>query len=104
MYGNLTRAQAAKMLSQFAVKLLHKTPDTNKSCIYPDINGYGDLTEWMKYSCQLGIMGVNIEYFNPQGEMTRAEFGTVLSRILRGNTYNSNDVYYQQHLQQLQKI
>jgi hypothetical protein len=59
----------------------------------------------MIVSCQLGIMGVNVDKFNPNGEMSRAEFWTVLSRILRGNTYNTEDeIYYQHHLQQLQKI
>jgi len=47
-------------------------------------------------------MGVNITHFNPNGEMSRAEFGTVLSRILRGNTYNTNTGnYYEHHLNKL---
>jgi hypothetical protein len=37
----------------------------------------------MQISCQLEIMGVGIQQFNPEGIMTRAEFGTVLSRTLR---------------------
>jgi hypothetical protein len=105
LYGKLTRAQAAKMLSTFAINPLNKKPDTSKQCDYPDIQGYGDLTQRMITSCQLGIMGVNVKYFNPNGEMTRAEFGTVLSRILRGNTYNKEGInYYEAHLQQLQTI
>jgi hypothetical protein len=104
MFGNLTRAQAAKMLSQFALQVLGKQPDTSKSCNYPDITGYGDLTQWMTASCQLGLMGVNIQKFNPTGTMTRAEFGTVLSRALRGDTYDTTTGnYYEAHLQQLQK-
>lgn len=105
MNGNLTRAQAAKMLSQFAIQVLGKTPDTSKECSYPDINGQGDLTGWMKTSCQLGIMGVGVKNFNPTNSMTRAEFGTVLSRALWGNTYDTTEgKYYETHLQQLQKI
>jgi hypothetical protein len=50
-------------------------------------------------------MGVGIQQFNPEGIMTRAEFGTVLSRTLRWATYNQEgDNYYKQHLQQLQNI
>jgi hypothetical protein len=50
-------------------------------------------------------MGVGVEKFNPNNNMTRAEFGTVLSRALWGT---ANDVeggnYYEKHLQNLQKI
>jgi hypothetical protein len=105
IWGNLTRAQAAKMLSQFAIEVLKKTPDISKSCIYPDIQGQGDLTEWIVTSCQLGLMGVGIQKFTPTATMTRAEFGTVLSRALRGDTYDTQgEKYYTQHLQQLQKL
>jgi hypothetical protein len=42
----------------------------------------------MKLACQLGIMGINSdgsakEDFMPNALVTRAEFGTVLSRVLR---------------------
>ncbi|MDR2540664.1 MAG: S-layer homology domain-containing protein [Candidatus Peribacteria bacterium] len=67
--------------------------------------GHGDLTDWMKTSCQLGIMGIGTNTFNPNGEMTRAEFGTVLSRAIWGTTYNTNQgEYYTSHLQQLKKF
>jgi hypothetical protein len=62
------------MLSNFAINLLKKIPNTSKECKYPDIQGYGDLTNRMIVSCQLGIMGVNVDKFNPNGEMSRAEF------------------------------
>ena len=39
MYGNLSRAQAAKMLSRFAIEVLGKTPDNEKICAYPDSEG-----------------------------------------------------------------
>ena len=48
------------------------------------------------------MMGVNITQFNPGDQVTRAQFGTVLSRALYGNTYNTGDPYYLQHLQNLQ--
>jgi hypothetical protein len=104
LMGNLTRAQAAKMLSQFAIQSLGKMPDTQKSCNYPDISGYGDLTSWMETSCQLGIMGVGINAFDPDKGMSRAEFGTVLSRILRGDTYSVGATFYEGHLNQLKKF
>ena len=48
-------------------------------------------------------MGVGVDTFNPNAEMTRAEFGTVLSRILFGDKYDvSEGNYYEAHLQTLQ--
>ncbi|MDR0859605.1 MAG: hypothetical protein LBO09_01090 [Candidatus Peribacteria bacterium] len=103
--GNLTRAQAAKMLSQFAIQVLERKPDTSKTCQYPDMAGYGDLSDWMRTSCQLGIMGVGTTKFNPTEEMSRAEFGTVLSRAIWSDTYNTDQgAYYTSHLQQLKKF
>lgn len=105
MYENLTRAQAAKMLSQFAIQVLGKTPDKSKQANFSDIKGHGDLSERMETSYQLGLMGIGITKFNPNATMTRAEFGTVLSRALRGNTYDTQEGnYYEIHLQQLQKL
>jgi hypothetical protein len=105
MYGNLTRAQAAKMLSQFAIQVLNRTPDTSKQATFSDIQGQGDLTQRMQTAYQLGLMGVNVKQFYPNAPMTRAEFGTVLSRALRGNTYDKpQGNYYETHLQQLQKL
>lgn len=47
-------------------------------------------------------MGVGIENFNPQGIVTRAEFGTVLSRAIWRETYNlTTNPYYTAHLQAL---
>ena len=53
MYSHLTRAQAAKMLSQFAIQVLEKEPDTTKSCSFPDIGEQKDLIPWIRTSCQL---------------------------------------------------
>jgi hypothetical protein len=105
LHGYLTRAQAAKMLSQFTIQILRRSPDTHKQTNFSDIEGYGDLTARMKTSYQLGLMGINTPQFNPNAPMTRAEFGTVLSRALRGNTYDQQgEKYYETHLQQLQKL
>ena len=40
--------------------------------------------------------------FFPNGEVTRAEFGTVLSRTLYGTIYNGGTPYYLNHLKALQ--
>jgi hypothetical protein len=46
-------------------------------------------------------MGIDIANFNPNGEVTRAEFGTVLSRALYGTLYNDGQPYYLNHLNAL---
>lgn len=104
LHNGLTRAQAAKILSNFAITILGRVPDQTRQCQFDDIDWYKDLTSWMKTSCQLGIMGVDIEHFNPNDVMTRAQLGTVLSRIIWGERYNQDwGNYYQQHLFQLQR-
>jgi hypothetical protein len=42
---------------------------------------------YINIACQLGLMGQGVTTFNPDGEVTRAEFGTVLSRALYGTKY-----------------
>ena len=46
-----------------------------------------------------------LKRFNPNAFVTRAEFGTVLSRVLYGNTYdnNNNTKWREQHLNNLKK-
>ena len=49
-------------------------------------------------------MGQGITAFNPKGVVTRAQFGTVLSRALRGNLFDGADPYYKDHLQSLKDV
>jgi hypothetical protein len=60
----------------------------------------------MTLACQLNIMGINpdttpINDFMPKKEVSRAEFGTVLSRLLYGEKYNLGETYYSEHLKAL---
>lgn len=54
-------------------------------------------------------MGINangtpLRYFNPLGKVSRAEFATVLSRVLYGNAYNKNGSrFYEDHIKALEK-
>jgi hypothetical protein len=45
----------------------------------------------------LGNDGTPAAKFNPDNQVTRAQFGTILSRLLRGAVNNSSDpaTYYQ---------
>ncbi|MDR2541234.1 MAG: hypothetical protein LBD11_05755 [Candidatus Peribacteria bacterium] len=54
-------------------------------------------------ACSLGLMGMDMDYFQPLLVVTRAQFGTVLSRLLRQNTYAGGKPYYAKHLQALKE-
>lgn len=104
MYGNLIRSHMAKMMVNYAINILGKTPDTSLPCNFSDIGGESeDMQVYIKESCQLGLMGIGITKFNPGGTVTRAQFGTVLSRALRGDVNDGGDPYYVYHLQTLKE-
>ena len=102
MYGAITRAEMAKMLSVYSVEVLGNTPDTSKACTFTDIDSVkGDLHDFIIESCQLGIMGQGITAFRPYDTISRAEFGTALSRVLWGSKYEGGTPYYASHLNAL---
>jgi hypothetical protein len=59
------------------------------------------MKNYIKRACELGIMWVGISNFDPSGEVTRAQFGTVLSRTLYGTLYDWWTPYYLNHLNAL---
>ena len=102
MYGAITRAEMAKMLSVYATEVLGMTPDTSAACTFSDIASVkGDLHDYIIESCQLGIMGQGISAFRPYDTISRAEFGTALSRVLWGSQYEGGTPYYAKHLDAL---
>jgi len=102
MYGAITRAELAKMLANWA-KDGGATPDTSKSCTFSDTASVGgDLAVAIVESCQLGLMGQGIKEFRPYATISRAEFGTALSRALWGDKYEGGNPYYVNHLNALQ--
>jgi hypothetical protein len=57
MTGILIRAHLAKMISEYAIKVLGQTPDTTRKCVFTDMTN--QTAEFKKYaimSCQLGLM------------------------------------------------
>jgi hypothetical protein len=48
--------------------------------------------------------GEPVDSFNPYSVVTRAQFGTVLSRAIWGDYYNGGTPYYQNHLDALNSI
>ena len=102
MNGNLIRAHMAKMMSNYATEILNLVPNTWKVCNFDDLSGQNDEIKWfITKSCQLWLMWVGVTSFNPQWDVTRAQFGTVLSRSIYGEMYNGWDPYYVKHLDAL---
>ena len=103
IYGSLIRSNMAKMMVNYAKEVKGLTADTSKTCTFTDVaNQTEEMQGYIKDACQMGLMGVGITAFNPNGTVTRAQFGTVLDRVLNGsvNDVNTNP-YYAQHLQAL---
>ncbi|MFA7717632.1 MAG: S-layer homology domain-containing protein, partial [Candidatus Absconditabacterales bacterium] len=103
----LIRKHLAKMISNFAVKQLGQIPNTGLVCSFTDMDDESiEMKFYAKTACQLGLMGLDvngvpISTFNPNGKVTRAQFGTVLSRALYGDLYNRGTPYYLNHLNAL---
>lgn len=96
----ITRAELAKMITVYATTLLNKEIAIDHPwCLnFSDSNNINlELAWFVTQACQLGIMGLQadgktpLEVFNPNGIVSRAQFATVLSRLLYGNTHNNNN-------------
>ena len=106
----LTRAELAKIMSVYAMKEYHLKPLKAGAVNYKDVNAdLRDLADYIQLAYQLQIMGINadgtpIQAFEPHKLVSRAEFATVLSRVIWGNKHNiSGDDRYSEHLQALKK-
>lgn len=67
MEGNLIRMHMAKMMVNYAIKVLGKYPDTSLSCEFDDIaNETTEMKNYIKRACQLGLMGQGITHFDPR--------------------------------------
>lgn len=83
MDGKLTRSQMAKMIANYAINVLHHIPNTALVCSFDDLSGQtAEMQSYIVQACQLWLMGQHIQSFYPNGKVTRAELGTVLSRML----------------------
>ena len=55
--GKITRDQMAKMITEFAVKVLNKTPNVKSSCSFADTTKEStEMKFYIKTACQLGLM------------------------------------------------
>lgn len=90
----LYRKFAAKMTTEFAMKVVGLTPDESKTCAFTDIEKeIPELQYYMRLACKLWIMGLDYygnsdTIFNPNYAVTRDQLVTILSRMLFGNENN----------------
>lgn len=101
MKWKITREELAKMISNYSINILWKIPDTTKTCLFSDSNINPDLVQSVIKSCQLWLMGQWITSFKPKDFVTRAEFWTVLSRVLWWDKNEWWSTYYENHLKAL---
>ena len=111
-YGLLIRWHMAKMVVNYAVNVQWKKMPIviPLKCRWWDAESEWESEEIKDYArkaCALGIMGIYMEDFLPNQEVTRAEFGTILSRLLWWDEYNVIDTdetpFYERHLNALKK-
>jgi len=110
MMWPLLRKHLAKMISEFSMGVLWNSPEMTKRCEFSDMdNESQEMQYYAKTSCQLYLMWLHPDWvtpkdvFDPNEIVTRAQFGTVLSRLLWQLTYavGPNDIFYIKHLEAL---
>ena len=113
MNWEISRAEIAKMIVNFikATPELWLRKDTSKTCNFKDGKIWGDLEDYIIEACQYGLMGQDGKggtntYFNPSEKVSRAQFGTLLSRALWDGKYENFQTpeYWTYHLQQLNTL
>ncbi len=109
MYGNLTRIQMAKMLSNYAINVMWLKPDDSRVNKFKDVSDKlnAEYNNAVTLSYQLWIMWQNMpnNNFRPNDEVTRAEFVSAFSRMLYNTSdgeYRSTSKYYIHHMEKLE--
>ena len=85
-YRNLSREEAAKIFSNFAINVLCRKPDMSLSVKYPDVeNADPSLKPYITLAYQLGVMkgsGMGDGEFRPFDAISKAEVNAVLIRMI----------------------
>ena len=85
-YRNLSREEAAKIFSNFAINVLCRKPDKNLSVNYSDVeNADPSLKPYITLAYQLGVMkgsGMGDGEFRPFDAISKAEVNAVLIRMI----------------------
>ena len=115
LWEYLNRAEMAKIVTVFEMLVLDAKPNRNKDCsaFADSISMYNsEMKNYMITSCQLERMWIHtadhkpISDFMPRKFVSRAEFWTILSRILWWNKYEApknSSKYYIKHLYHLKE-
>ena len=106
--GWLYRGHLAKMVVNYALNVLgwQLPAEIPKDCKWWDSESARESEEIRDYaikSCALGLMGIDMNYFYPNLTVSRAQFGTILSRLLYGKKYAGGTPYYKKHLNALKE-
>ena len=102
--GYVKRWHLAKMLVNYSVNVLwKKIPAIPKECKnWSDDKDFesDEIRDYAEKACALWLMWVDTENhkFNPNQEVTRAQFGTTISRMLYGDKFQWGFPYYEKHL------
>lgn len=110
MCDGVSRIELAKMMTNYAINILEKTPNTSITCSFNDIANQSAEMQWYAEKiCQLSIMGLEQDgsaaaNFNPTQKVDRATFATAFSRLLYGNKNNAaTGSWYAAHIQALKE-
>ena len=91
---NLSREEAAKIFSNFAINVLCRKPDTNLSVNYSDVeNANPTLKPYITLAYQLGVMkgsGKGDGKFRPKEYISKAEVNAVLIRMILKSYLDEN--------------
>ena len=98
--SNYSRKRQKKQIFDYFFPEVKKIAiNTWRQCNFDDIQDQSqEMRTYIQLACQLGIMWVGMQSFVPDWIVTRAEFWTVLSRVLYGDMYNDWEFYYSNHL------
>ena len=110
---DMIRWHMAKVVVNYAVNVLwvEKSEALPWYCNWMDKEddwGSAEIKFYAKNACALWIMWINMKEFMPNKKVTRAEFWTIVSRLLWWNKYDvqkatKNNPYYIRHLEALKR-
>ena len=110
--GYIPRWDMAEMIVKFTENVLwREIPEVPSHCRWWDAKRdwkSAELKEYAEKACALWVMWIRVKKFMPNKLVDRAEFWTILSRILRWDTYDVVDAtdtkpYYTRHLEALNR-
>ena len=104
----VTRGHLAKMVVNYAINVLwQQLPEKVPSeCRWNDWRGDWESDEIKDYAvkaCSLWLMWLDMKKFSPKLRVTRAQFGTIMSRLLWWKKYAWGTPYYRKHLNALKE-